>query len=365
MDSVLSIDSHYCICLSGFLMTSVIDVVKRLSFFVHLFNILNMAQQPKRPPTRGSFSSNFMEKLMNGQYAKLIQTALDDKELDIQLRDNYINVYYCGGNILRICPQSFQFDKFYFYLPQNGQFPKSHIEKVYSNKTDKISHNTKLPIPSKEEATAIIQCLESQNDKLMRLLGDNIKEYFKEAKQTMKTWFALWKKEERNDQHTIALSNKRFNTHSDLVVVDIEFAVSSLHPYNYAKNSKGERKVCRFDIIAVDKQGQIYVIELKQNDKADTANNKANVEVHLEDFCNTIEKDSDKSFVSEIAGLIKVKQTLGILSNDVFVDIDKHPIFAVAFSGDKPENFNDKYVKAGLKVVNIKSEDDKKYLKLK
>lgn len=313
------------------------------------------------PPKRGNLSETFLKSLTKGKYSKLLDTLYEDKDLDIQLRDNYINVYYRGGNILRIKPESFEFDKFYFYLPadESKKYPKSYIEKIAKNKRNEISLNTKYPIPSETEALAIINRLTAQEESLRKLLKTDINTYLSEAKKTMDAWFEIWKKEERMDQHAIALSNRDFSGNSDLVVVDLEFAVSKLQPYNETN------KVCRFDIIAVASDGQIYVIELKQNLNADGINNKANVNVHKDDFLNTIGKDTKRLFASEISDLVKIKQTLGIMDNDVKVDLSKKPIFAVAYSGENPEEFNAMYEAKGLTIINVITEGNHKYLKFK
>lgn len=323
----------------------------------------------KNSPKRGNLSKSFIEKLTNGKYAPLLKAIIDDEELNIQLRDKYINVYYRGGNILRIGLNSYQFDKFYFYNRNieglSKPYPKSHIEKVANGQRGSISSSTKEPIPSYDEAKGIVSQLDAQYTKLMDLLNKTeIKEYFRRAKNVMDEWFEFWNKQERNDQHVIALDNQMFSEESDLVVVDLEFAVSKLQPYNNATNPKGNKKVCRFDIIAVDKSGQIYVIELKQNNAADSKNNKANVEVHSADFKNTIENDIDNIFAGEIYDLVETKKILKILDEEIFVDKTTRPIPAVAYSGNNSEEFNNKYRAAGLKVINVVHDNNHLYLKL-
>lgn len=107
---------------------------------------------------RGNLSRRFLTELTSGKFRNVIKHIIDDKELDIQVRDNYLNIYYKGGNILRIKPQSFFFDKFYFYLGHPNGYPKSHIEKVAAGK--EINPRTTQPIPSKSEALEIVSDLE-------------------------------------------------------------------------------------------------------------------------------------------------------------------------------------------------------------
>lgn len=323
-----------------------------------------MSTKNQNPPLRGNFSSSFLKSLIEGVNATLIREIVQDKALDIQLRDNYINVYYKGGNILRIRPQSYDFDKYYFYLRDHRAFPKTYIEKVATGKSAEIPPLTKEPIPSEEEAKHIVNQLDEKRRQLIDFLPGNVKDYIETSKSTMDKWFESWQKKERNDQHTIAVSNRDFSDKTDLVVVDLEFAVSTLHPYNHSTNDKGNKKVCRFDIIAVDRNGQLYVIELKQNNKADSEGNGSNVKVHTTDFNKTIGQDIDNAFVSEISQIVSMKQQLGILSKDIMVDTAKQPIFAVAFSGENSKEFNSKYEAEGLRVIRVISVDENKYLKI-
>lgn len=302
---------------------------------------------------RGNLSKSFLNRLCEGDLCAIINEIIDDSELDVQVRDNYLNVYYKGGNILRIKPQSFQFDKFYFYLGHPKGFPKTHVEKVASRKQNEINPRTKQPIPTEIEADQIMSELNEKYDDLMQLLPENPGSFFTKAKSVMDEWFVKWEHQERDDQQAITERNKTADSESDLAVIDIEFAVSVNKPYNKAKNSKGKNKVCRFDIIAVDYKGQLYVIELKQNEAADSDDNSANVKVHKKDFDDTIGNDIDCLFAKEMAQVVNIKKNIGLLPANVNVDISLNPVFAVAYSGKNSEAFNKKYRKEKLCVIEV------------
>ncbi len=303
--------------------------------------------------TRGNLSRAFLKRLKEGDLSPIIKKIIDDMELDVQVRGNYLNVYYRGGNILRIKPQSLQFDKFYFYLGNPKGFPKSYVEKAAMGKQNEISPRTKQPIPTQIEAKQIISELEEKYKNLMLLLPENPEKFFAKAKSIMDAWFDKWKHQERDDQQAITERNKTADSESDLAVIDIEFAVSINKPYNKAKNSKGENKLCRFDIIAVDSKGQLYVVELKQNEAADSDDNSANVKVHKKDFDDTIGNDIDCLFAKEMAQVVNIKKELGLLPENVDIDTTLKPIFAVAYSGKESDVFNEKYREQGIYVIEV------------
>ena len=62
-------------------------------------------------------SKELWKKLTEGAYYDIISYASKrENELDVQIRDNYLNVYYRGGNLLRIHPQSCGFSSSHLWM---------------------------------------------------------------------------------------------------------------------------------------------------------------------------------------------------------------------------------------------------------
>lgn len=292
-----------------------------------------------RDDWRGYLTSSFYDKLIKGSWKPLMELIANDPELDVQIRNNYLNIYYKGGSLIKLKNSGPTFDRNYFYnktLPEYSEsFPISYIEKVANCK--------ELPMRAKKERIPSFTVAKNIDTKLNDKLS-NLKNYFQNgeyenflnlAKKTMDDW-DIERKAERKDQHYIAIANKTFSPDNNIIVVDLEFELSkkkSHHKYN----NTGKNPI--FDIIGIDDKGQLYVIELKENMKADGPNKKANVEDHLADFEKSIGQDLDRDFNSEIEQLIRVKNELGLLSLKDIKVLRNKPIFAISYSGEKEDEF--------------------------
>lgn len=260
------------------------------------------------------------------QTRRILAEAKQDPELLICLRAKEIHIYYRGGKILGI-------------KKNTRSFALSFDEK-YLNIGD-------------PEIMIKYGWLKHENKNFRNRVEEDPKMFFKDAKHVMNKWFSLprHRKQERDDQHKIALNNADIIKDDDLAVVDIEFAVSANSPcYNreykntfhtYDKRYPNPR----FDIIAVNKQGQIYVFELKTG-----LNSTKNCDTHITDFvamigsCETgdfSETIRYQSFLEEMSKMIAVlnqsrfRNNLALLPG---VDKSKPPIFGFAFTvEDEPK----------------------------
>lgn len=286
---------------------------------------------------RGRISAQFRQRLEN-EWTPLIEFISKNHELDVQLRDNYISVYYDGGEILKITPKSLDIDMRYF-----EKYAKSEKQQIL----ERLSQNLAFKKSAKEKLLAV---LIEKND---------FSSYFKQAKELIAEWVERHKRYERKKLHEIACSNREFYPHNNLAVIDIEFAVDWYKPYNNSQGKGGKRKVPKFDIIAVDQSGQLYAIILQDNLRTNGDRTKQSLNAYKQDFYLTIGDDTPlNDFAQEMNEVLKMKQELGLLPKSLKIDTNALPKFAVAFSiGTKPKRYD------GI-TVNIVNSNDKLYLNL-
>lgn len=290
-------------------------------------------------------SEAFVNKL-KGEWKPLLDYILSDSDLDLQIRDNYINVYYKGGNILKINPRSFEFDKFYFYTDCNME-RKTHLLKKAEDGDDK--------------AKRIIDKLVNLRDGLIENLSSTLNHlkvecYFSQAKSIMEKWEETLNDtlkishKEKQEQQKIAITNRK---DTDYIVLDLEYAVSRNSKFSY--NGKLDKKVPRFDIIAIH-NGQLVVIELKKG--MDATGGTSGVRPHIDCFNHTIGRDENGLFIQEMKDLLKQKQTLGILDKSLNIN-DAKPKFVFAFADKDGE---DKFIEFSRYCFNNDYKDELIYL---
>ena len=307
-------------------------------------------------------------------YKHIIEYARNPQNgLDIQFRGGYINIYYRGGNLLRLYfddneplrPESF--DKWYFYQPtKENVLTKSDIVRLCKNESESWykqtsekpgdRYNRYRHIYSdyekyRREAVEIESTLHNRWSELLSRL-QNCTEYNEIASimEEMKTTMDGWKKSlkevgrretesgERVVQHYISLFNKEYDEGTDYLVLDLEYAISA-HAL-YRDDRTPDRQQPRIDIVAIEKRtGQLYVMELKYGMGAVDGN--AGVDVHYNDYLNTVGDDEKWIyFWDDINVLLTAKKNLGFFleKNEVVLKKEK-PKFAFIM---KEQNNTDK-----------------------
>jgi hypothetical protein len=223
------------------------------------------------------------ERIMNdllkeeGKLYTLLQYVKSDNTLDIEIRENNINIYYRGGSALKVSE----------ILGKDYVF---HFDRNYLNTSDSHSAeiiNTSLPS------------------------GDWMN-FFPIAKQSMDFYFTKLCKEEREFQQLVVRENNysTIANSTDYFILDIE--------YNNHKNA-------RFDMVAIEwlsnasvrklmngYMPKLVIIEMKYGDGA--LKGCAGLNKHIDDFYEFIRNPADVSeFKNEMLGVFKQKRELGII----------------------------------------------------
>ena len=282
--------------------------------------------------TKREISKELWEKLTQGEYKEIIEFASKRKNnLDVQIRDNYLNIYYRGGNLLRLHPRSMYFDEFYFHTDVKKNRKIHIVEKANNGDADSI----KLWNDYKE-----------QRDKMLNILKekDGMPEYCEKMKALMNEW--------ENALNTIGISHKEKNAQQEIsmnnrgatsyTVIDVEYAVS--RNFNFSYDGKLNKKVPRFDMIVVDKMGQLYVVELKTGLGA--IEGASGIAAHIDCYKHSIGRDKDGEFINEMEALLEQKKALNLIDKSTKIDVNKKPQFIFAFSDKPGENLYHDFVNA-------------------
>lgn len=287
---------------------------------------------------RGIHSEVFLKALSSGSLKPMLELINTKKhgDLDVQIRNNYLNIYYNGGNIAKVSSEnSIEFDPFYFCLEKD----RSRNEIVKDKATMDVL---------KVKRDALIQKFKS---------GDYAG-YFTEAKDVIDAWLSEYNKTELKEQHQLALENRYGK--SDYTIIDLEYQVSAESAFACKlTDAKGNAKKPRFDIIAVDTEGKLCVIEFKKGSGALTG--VSGLQEHYESYKHSIGLNHEP-FMDEMKTVLKQKQALNLIDKHVEI-LSPVPefMFAYAHASNHIERENRlfereyKKLKATIPVIKLKA----------
>lgn len=219
---------------------------------------------------------DFEKDLLEGKLKDLLNYVKSDNTLDLEIRENYINIYYLGGNILKVI-------------------------KVNSSYNFSFNYNYLKSVPFIQEATI----KQYKKDKEWN-------DYFPIAKQAMDFYFSKSLKEEREFQQLVVRENNysTIANSTDYFVIDIE--------YDNQDNARFDIIACEWPSIASNRKLQknfkpkLVIIEMKYGDGALTGS--SGMKKHCDDFNNfTSNTTTLSNFKSEMLSLLKQKRKLGLI----------------------------------------------------
>jgi hypothetical protein len=194
-----------------------------------------------------SISEEFMEDLYKNKLCVLRNYILTDNTLMLAIRKDYINVYYRGGNIIKLTEKKCKHEY------------ESFFDKKYTSDNAFQHHNYQYSVISEDDVQKLI---------------DNIPV----RKQLMDHWFTKNQKLEREFQQLVVRENNfsSISNGTEYFIADIEFAEPEIG--------------ARFDMLAFKwpvqnrKSGNVHLalIEMKYGDDALTE--KSGIAAHVRDF---------------------------------------------------------------------------------
>jgi hypothetical protein len=233
-------------------------------------------------------SKQFITHLKPGGHLNaLLKRVQDDTTLDLEIRENYLNIYYRGGSLLKVSP-----------MPKNPKAYTFEFNKRYAPKEAR----RKLEIPPPTISTP--DEVEAWESKIPIL------------KDTMDLWFGARPKDERALQQLVVWENNDspWAGGTDYFIVDIEY-----------DSRKGEKEAGgRFDLIAIRWEStpaarklngsirpKLSVIEMKTGDGA--LKGKAGMLKHWNDFKKLSKPSTRAAFRKEMLDIFAQKRELGLI----------------------------------------------------
>jgi hypothetical protein len=229
-----------------------------------------------------SINDKFINDLLDGELSFFLDEIKAKRDLlSLEIRRDYINIYYRGGNIVRISQSN---NRYYFF------FDVKYCRSEEYKKPEDNPHYQTLASMDKYDAQAFIN-----NLPVMRIVMD--------------AWFKKYPKKEREFQQNLQSENA--------FVIDIE------HQVNY--DCQGGM---RFDMIIVDGD-KMYVTENKVGTSAIGGN--AGVVKHYNDICEFLDDERlHQGLVDSVIETSKVKHKLGLLEGEIsYIDPSKTEILFV------------------------------------
>ena len=249
-------------------------------------------------------NDNFKRDLLEGILTPIMECVRKDETLDLEIRHNYIDIYYRGGRMFHIKPIS---------------------KRGYSNDIDEHFH-----LPFGETAKSyVVNCISTKAEAAQ--MAENVKEY--------KKWIDYHEKEdaEREFEQLIVRENNysRISNDTDYYIIDIQYATSGFGQFDmvgiqWPSINRNRRFPNRYLPV-------LTIMEIKYGDQA--LSGKAGLLEHFEKTDNFLEESQRvKSFKEEMLLMFRTKRELGlyrIVSQSQIEDLAEHIDYLVLLINHK------------------------------
>jgi hypothetical protein len=232
-----------------------------------------------------ALSGEILENLKIGSLSRLTKAVKHDETLSLEIRNNYINVYYRGGSLFRI-----------------------ESKKEYSISFDKKYLNHGIDCGFEPLDVSKFQTLEDYIEGIALF------------KREMDLWFSVHRKQEREYQQVISRENNfsMVSNDTDYFICDIEYAKNE----SIQEDDRVTKSGSRFDMVGVkwlsnsldrrnNKSVSLAIFELKYGDGAMTGS--AGIIKHFKDLDDFMSKGKHVELMDEAETQFNQKYYLGLI----------------------------------------------------
>ena len=237
----------------------------------------------------------FLKDLKEGKLFPLTDAIKSDSSLCLELRGDYVNVYYRGGNLIKVT--------------QTGNEYKFFFDENYFEAGERIT------LPDEHEGV----------DAWLVVLP--------KLKHALDRWLGKRHRDEREFQQILLRDNNfgRIARSTDYYICDVEYQI----------------ECGRFDLIAVHwpsnpitrkqpNDRRLVFIEMKYGDGA--LEGDAGLHKHIEDVYSYLSDQTVNSLKQEMVGIFNQKRTLGLIDcgKDLSTFSNEKPILLLVFANHDP-----------------------------
>jgi len=277
----------------------------------------------KQLQSKRILNDNFIFHLQKDFLKPILQAVLDDNNLILEIRQNYINIYYRGGNLLKLKQTN------------DGYIAEFDAKYCKNEKYQKMVHDI-----------IEVKTIKSLNESIH--WADN----FHFLKQVMDYYNNSNEKLEKEFQQLVVRENNRLRSANDTDYYIIDYEYTS----NVMKDARFDLIALRWDSTPNDRKNpnncSLAIIEMKYGD--DALDNDSGIKSHIDDVDKFLgNKEYFENFKTEMLDVFKQKRELGLIrlgksskkeNNNEVVSINDKPEFIFLFAGHKP-------VKSKLKTI--------------
>jgi len=237
----------------------------------------------------------FISDLQSGVLNNFL-TLCNSKVFSLEIRKDYVNIYYKGGNAIKITQLTNGYI-FYFDLK-------------YCLNLDKVN-------------IVNFTILSNLNNQSINDYWNNIDR----IKYEMDTWFNKHPNPERDFQHKLTKNN-----HSNFQIIDIEYAIRDLErrELNRLEESENQKtlnssglttklkELFRLDMLAIYFENGIYKLVIVENKFGDNLGGGSSVKQHLDDINHILNDVTLRTqLISSVNSVMKNKMDLGLVNKYV------------------------------------------------